>query len=37
MKVADWKRAIVRFHQLDGLARRVKELERLIEEEGRAR
>jgi UDP-3-O-[3-hydroxymyristoyl] glucosamine N-acyltransferase len=37
MKVADWKRAIVRFHQLDGLARRVKELERLLEEEGRAR
>ncbi len=31
MKTADWKRAIVRFQQLDGIVRRLKELERLIE------
>jgi len=27
MKTADWKRAIVRFQQLDSIAKRVKQLE----------
>jgi len=30
MKVVDWKRAIVRFQQLDSIARRLKDLEKLI-------
>ena len=37
MKVADWKRAIVRFQQLDSIARRLKDLERLIDADDRAR
>ncbi|MFT4814508.1 MAG: UDP-3-O-[3-hydroxymyristoyl] glucosamine N-acyltransferase [Paracoccaceae bacterium] len=28
MKTSDWKRAIVRFQQLDSIAKRVKKLER---------
>jgi UDP-3-O-[3-hydroxymyristoyl] glucosamine N-acyltransferase len=31
MKLSDWKRAIVRFQQLDRMARRLKELERLTD------
>jgi UDP-3-O-[3-hydroxymyristoyl] glucosamine N-acyltransferase len=31
MKLSDWKRAIVRFQQLDGMARRLKELELLTD------
>ncbi|HBW83616.1 MAG TPA: UDP-3-O-(3-hydroxymyristoyl)glucosamine N-acyltransferase [Gammaproteobacteria bacterium] len=30
MKTADWKRAIVRFQQLEGIVRRLKELEKLV-------
>ena len=37
MKVADWKRAIVRFQQLDSIARRLKDLEKLIDYRDRAR
>ena len=37
MKIADWKRAIVRFQQLDGIARRLKDLEKLIDDHDRAR
>ena len=33
MKTADWKRAIVRFQNLDNLAQRLKELERLTDKE----
>ena len=37
MKIADWKRAIVRFQQLDSIARRLKDLEKLIDDHDRAR
>ena len=37
MKIADWKRAIVRFQQLDSIARRSKDLEKLIHDHYRAR
>ena len=37
MKIADWKRAIVRFQQLDSIARRLKDLEKLIDDYDRAR
>ena len=37
MKVADWKRAIVRFQQLDSIARRLKDLEKLIDNHDRVR
>ena len=36
MKIADWKRAIVRFQQLDSIARRLKDLEKLIDDHYRA-
>ncbi|MFK7863938.1 MAG: UDP-3-O-(3-hydroxymyristoyl)glucosamine N-acyltransferase [Pseudohongiellaceae bacterium] len=34
MKTADWKRAIVRFQQLDGLAKRIKKLEQSDNNDG---
>ena len=37
MKVADWKRAIVRFQQLDSIASRLKELEKLMDDHDRGR
>ena len=37
MKIADWKRAIVRFQQLDSIARRLKDLEKLIDDHDRVR
>ena len=37
MNIADWKRAIVRFQQLDSIARRLKDLEKLIDDHDRAR
>ena len=37
MKIAHWKRAIVRFQQLDNIARRLKDLEKLIDDHDRAR
>ncbi len=33
MKTTDWKRAVVRFQQLDGIAKRVKELELAINQD----
>ncbi|MCG8413621.1 MAG: UDP-3-O-(3-hydroxymyristoyl)glucosamine N-acyltransferase [Pseudomonadales bacterium] len=33
MKTSDWKRAVVRFQQLDSMARRLKEIEKTIEED----
>ena len=37
MNIADWKRAIVRFQQLDSIARRLKDLEKMIDDHDRAR
>ena len=33
MKTSDWKRAVLRFQQLDSIARRLKDLERIIGED----
>ena len=33
MRTSEWKRSIVRFQQLDSIARRLKEIERLSDKE----